>query len=362
MSKMRRWKSAWRLIPLFALLTFVLTGCGLENLTALDPKGPVAEKQLSVIYLSLIVMIGVFVTVAIIYVFVLVRFRKRPGQTGVPKQVEGNHKLEIIWTVIPFILLIIIAIPTVKYTFELDKDYSNDPNALQVKVTGHQFWWEFEYMNEKINTSQDLIIPTGRTIAFHLESADVIHSFWVPALGGKKDTNPGMTNMHYLKADEPGTYYGKCAELCGDSHALMEFKVKAVTPEEFDRWISRMKSPTAAPTSVLAQEGEKIFKDQCLACHAIYNTQTKQVEGGKVAPNLVDYANRSTVAGILINRSPEDLKNNLKTWLDDPQAVKPGNLMPNPKNVPGSKMEQSLDLNDQQINALVEYLAGQTQK
>lgn len=333
----------------------------MENLTALDPKGPIAEKSLSVIYLSLIVMIGVFAVVMIIYVYVLVRFRKRPGQTGVPKQVEGNHKLEIIWTVIPFILLIVIAIPTVIYTFEMDKDYSNDPDALQVKVTGHQFWWEFEYMNEKVTTAQDLLIPVGRTIAFHLESADVIHSFWVPTLGGKKDTNPGMTNMHYLKADKPGVYYGKCAELCGESHALMDFKVNAVTPEEFDRWIASMKRPTSAPVSAQAVEGEKIFKDKCLACHAIYNSQSKQIEGGKVGPSLIDYANRSTVAGILFNREPEDLKNNLKTWLDDPQAVKPGNLMPNPKDVPGSKMETNLELNDQQINALVEYLAGQKQ-
>jgi len=362
MSEMSRWQSAWRLIPLMAILTFMLTGCGMENLTALDPKGPVAEKQLSVIYIALIVMIGVFTVVAVIYVYVLVRFRKRANQTGLPKQVEGNHKLEIVWTVIPFLLLLVIAVPTVKYTFELDKDYSKDPNALQVKVTGHQFWWEFEYMNEKVTTAQDLIIPTGRTIAFHLEAADVIHSFWVPALGGKKDNNPGMTNMHYLRADEPGTYYGKCAELCGESHALMDFKVIAVTPDEFDRWITAMKTPPAAAASAQAQEGEKIFKDKCLACHAVYNTQSKQVEGGKVAPNLVNYANRSTVAGILFNREPEDLKNNLKKWLSDPQSVKPGNLMPNPKEVPGSKMETNLGLSDQQIDALVEYLASQKQQ
>lgn len=356
---MRRWQSAWRLIPLFAVLTFVLTGCGLENLTALDPKGPVAEKQLSVIFISLIVMIGVFLTVTIIYVYVLIRFRKRPGQTGYPKQVEGSHKLEVIWTVIPFILLIIIAVPTVKYTFELDRDLSKDPNALQVKVTGHQFWWEFEYLNEKIVTAQDLVIPTGRTISFHLESADVIHSFWVPALGGKKDTNPGMTNMMYLQADEPGVYYGKCAELCGTSHGLMEFKVKAVTPDEFQRWVAGMQSPTVAASSTLAKEGEKIFRDNCIACHAVYNPQTKTIEGTKAAPSLVNYADRLTIAGIIANREPGDFKANLKTWLKDPQAVKPGNLMPNPMDVPGSKMEASFGLNEQQINALVEYLAGQ---
>lgn len=342
-------------------MTFLLSGCGLENLSALDPKGPVADKQLSLIIISLSVMIGVFVVVAIIYVYVLIRFRKRPGQTGVPKQVEGSHKLEIIWTVIPFILLFVIAVPTVKYAFELDRDYSKDPNALQVKVTGHQFWWEFEYMNEKIVTAQDLVIPTGRTVAFHLESADVIHSFWVPALGGKKDTNPGMTNMLALRADEPGVYYGKCAELCGASHALMDFKVKAVTPEEFDRWVASMKAPNTATASAQYQEGEQIFKKSCIGCHAVYDPQTKQVAGGKTAPNLVNYAERLTVAGILFNKEPGDLKKNLKKWLSDPQAVKPGNLMPNPKEVPGSKMETNLGLNDKQIDALVEYLANQKQ-
>lgn len=334
----------------------------MENLSALNPKGPVAEKQLSVILISLGVMIGVFAVVMIIYVYVLVRFRKRPGQTGVPKQVEGSHKLEIIWTTIPFLLLIVIAVPTVLYTFELDKDYSNDPDALQVRVTGHQYWWEFDYLNEEVSTAQDLIIPAGRTISFHLESADVIHSFWVPALGGKKDTNPGMTNMMYLKANEPGVYYGKCAELCGPSHGLMEFKVKAVTPEEFDRWIAGLKTPTAsAPLSAKAVEGEKVFKDQCLSCHAIYNPQSKQVEGGRSGPNLVNYADRLTVAGILANRDDNgvDLKNNLKKWLEDPQAVKPGNLMPNPMPVTNSPMKVDLGLNEQQVDALVEYLAAQ---
>ncbi|MDF2814736.1 MAG: cytochrome c oxidase subunit 2 precursor [Paenibacillus sp.] len=359
---MKRWQFVWRLVPLLAMMTFILSGCGVDEITTLNPKGPVAEKQLWLILISLAVMIGVFIVVAIIYVYVLVRFRKRPGQTGVPKQVEGNHKLEIIWTVIPFILLFIIAIPTVKYTFELDKDYSNDPNALQVKVTGHQFWWEFEYMNEKIITAQDLVIPTDRTISFHLESADVNHSFWVPTLGGKKDNNPGLTNMHYLVADEPGVYYGKCAELCGTSHALMDFKVKAVTPDEFERWIAGMKSPNNTVTSSLALEGEQVFKKSCIGCHAIYDNQQKQIVGGKVAPSLVNYANRETVAGILFNRDPGDFNKNLSTWLHDPQEVKPGNLMPNPKDVPGSKMETSLGLTDKQIDALVEYLAGQKQK
>ena len=351
------------------IMASILSGCGLENLSALKPKGPVAEKEFLLIMIALAVMIFVFLVVAVIYVYVLVRFRKRPGQTGYPEQVEGSHKLEIIWTVIPFILLIVIAIPTIKYTYELDRDYSNDPDALQVKVIAHQFWWEFEYLNEKIVTAQDLVIPTGKTISLHLESADVVHSFWVPALAGKKDNNPGMTNMFYLKADTPGVYYGKCAELCGQSHGLMEFKVKAVTPDEFDRWVTAMQTPTATPATALAQQGEKVFKDKCIACHAVYDSATKQIAGSRAGPSLVNLANRETIAGILQNREqgatavdPEAVKKNIRTWLEDPQAVKPGNLMPNPKDVPGSKMEMSLGLSDQDIDALVEYLSGLKQQ
>ena len=245
---MRRWQSAWRLIPLMAVLTFVLTGCGLENLTALDPKGPVAEKQLSVIYLSLIVMIGVFAVVMIIYVYVLVRFRKRPGQSGIPKQVEGNHKLEIIWTVIPIILLVILGVPTIKSVFGLAEDYTKDPNAIQVKVTAHQYWWEFEYPNEGVKTAQELIIPNDAVISIEAKTADVLHSFWIPSLAGKIDTNPGgNVNTMYFKAPKEGVYLGKCAELCGPSHALMDFKVKSVDRASYDRWVAAQKAPVALP-------------------------------------------------------------------------------------------------------------------
>lgn len=356
---MSRWRYVWRLLPLFAAFAFILTGCGKENLSALMPKGPVAKDQFWLVTLSFAIMLFVLVVVFLIYIYVLIRFRKRKDQTEYPKQVEGSHTLEVVWTVIPFVLLIILAVPTIALTFKLDKDYSNDPNALQIKVTGHQFWWEFEYLNEKITTAQDLYIPTGRTVSFHLETADVIHSFWVPALGGKKDTNPGMTNMLYLKADEPGVYYGKCAELCGASHALMEFKVIAVTPSEFDAWVAGMKAPASANAALTgaAAEGEAIFKKSCIGCHAVPDRQTKAVTGGKLGPSLVGFADRKTVAGILLNEKPEDFKKNLKEWLSDPQEVKPGNRMPNPKKVPGSRMEQDLGLDDRQIDALVEYLS-----
>jgi cytochrome c oxidase subunit II len=332
---MSGWKKAWRLLPLFAVVMLALTGCGDPYLSALEPKGPVAEAQLSLVKLSFFIMIGVFLIVMAIYTYVLIKFRKRPGQTGIPKQIEGNHKLEIIWTVIPIILLLILAVPTVITTFHLAEKSTGD-DVVKVKVTAHQFWWEFEYPDLKIATGQELYIPTGKKIEFDLTSADVIHSFWVPALGGKTDTNPGQTNHMWLQADQPGIYKGKCAELCGPSHALMDFKVVAVQPTEFTTWVDKMKaSANRQPTTASAQAGAQTFKQNCMACHAIGG------QGGKLGPNLTAFGDRDRVAGIL-----DPTKENIVRWIKNPQDVKPGNKMP----TFGGK------LSDQDISNLADYL------
>jgi cytochrome c oxidase subunit 2 len=331
-----RWQLNWRLLSMLMALALVLTGCGKENLSTLIPHGPVAEKQFFLMVLTSSIMTGVFLIVIIILTYVLIRYRQRPGQTGIPKQVEGSHKLEILWTVIPFLLLIVMAVPTVAIAFDLAKEYSNK-DALQVKVTAHQFWWEFEYPDLGIVTAQDLYIPAGKKVEFTVNSADVIHAFWIPALGGKIDTNPGLTNKIWLQADKPGTYFGKCAELCGASHALMDFKVQALEPAAFDAWAKSMKAAEAAPAATAtaaAAQGQEIFKKSCMGCHAIGN------EGGKLAPNLTNFAERLKVAGIR-----ENTKENVAEWLTDPQKVKPGNTMPN------------LHLSPDQVNALVEYLS-----
>lgn len=336
-----RWLN-WRLLSLVMGMALVLSGCGRENLSALVPKGPVAEQQFFLMGLTSAIMIGVFIIVMIIFAYVLIRYRRRPGQTGIPKQVEGSHKLEILWTVVPFLLLIVMAVPTVAIGFDLAKEYSNK-EAVQVNVTAHQFWWEFEYPDLGVRTAQELFIPAGKKIQFNVTSADVVHAFWVPALGGKIDTNPGMTNKIWLQADEPGTYYGKCAELCGASHALMDFKVQALEASAFDAWAKKMKAATEAPAPVPsatatatanAQQGYDTFKQSCIGCHAIGS------EGGKLGPNLTNFGERLLVAGIRPNNKEE-----LAAWLKNPQEVKPGNTMPN------------LNLNDEQVNALVEYLS-----
>jgi len=330
---MKSWQT-WRQLILFALLTLVLSGCGIQELSALRPQGPVAEMQFDLMKLSFSIMIGVFVVVMLIFTYVLIRYRKRPGQEGIPKQVEGSHTLEILWTVIPFLLLIVLAVPTVTTGFTLHKEYDNK-QALQVKVIAHQFWWEFEYPDLGVATAQDLVLPAGKKVQFDVTSADVMHAFWIPALGGKIDTNPGLDNKIWLQADKPGIYYGKCAELCGASHALMDFKVEVLPQDEFDAWAKKMKTVQSQPASASATaQGQEIFKKSCLGCHAVGG------EGGKLGPNLTNFADRMRVAGILEN-NPE----NLTKWLKDPQQVKPGNNMPN------------LNLSDDQVKALVEYMS-----
>ncbi|UFJ42335.1 cytochrome c oxidase subunit II [Brevibacillus humidisoli] len=334
---LNRWQHVWRLLALSIVTALMLTGCGDPTLSALIPSGPVAEEQLTLIKLSLFIMVGVIVVVMLIFAYVIIRYRKKPGQTGIPEQVEGNTKLEIIWTVIPIILLFILAVPTVMTTFTLAKDYSDEEGVVNVKVTAHQFWWEFEYPDLGVATAQDLYIPTGKRVMFQLTSKDVVHSFWVPSLGGKTDNVPGLVNKMWLQADKEGVYQGKCAELCGASHALMDFKVVAVSPQEFDSWVEKMKAGPAEPATATAKEGQQVFQQSCIGCHAVGN------QGGKLGPNLTAFGDREKLAGILEN-NPELLKQ----WIANPNQFKEGNRMP-------AFGEQ---LNEEQIDALAEYLSG----
>ncbi|MDQ0196323.1 cytochrome c oxidase subunit II [Paenibacillus wynnii] len=342
---MKTWQAVKRLLPMMSVFALILAGCGREDLSVLRPQGPVAESSLGLIKLSITIMIVVLLIVFAIAAFVMIRFRRKPNQTEIPEQVEGSFKLEILWTVIPLILVVVLAIPTVKQVFAAGNDHSNDKNAVKVKVTGHQYWWEFEYGDYGVITAQDLVIPTGKDIAFELITKDVLHSFWVPSLSGKIDTNPaGTINRFSFSAPKEGVYRGKCAELCGPSHGFMEFKVKAVSNEEFEKWIESRKAPAVLPEDPALA---KTFKDQCLQCHAVGD------QGIANAPDLTGIGSREAIAGILINDDTREdgapVEENLKTWLHDPQSVKPGNLMPNPKD---------LGLSDAEIDGIAEYLAN----
>jgi cytochrome c oxidase subunit 2 len=324
---MKQWKTAGRIALLLTMMSTLLAGCG----GVFDPQGPVAKDQYFLIVLSFLIMIVVLIIVFALFFYVLVRFRKRRGQTGYPEQVEGNHKLEIIWTVIPFIIVMVLAVITVGYTFKAERQTDIEGN-MQIKVIAHQFWWEFIYTDLDVRTAQDLVIPENAWITVELESADVLHSFWIPQLAGKMDTNPGITNRMSFKSDVAGKVFkGKCAELCGASHALMDFKVVTTTAEEFDAWVAKMKTPVE--TTPATEAGSQVFTNKCLECHAI------TVDNVGAGPNLAGFANREKVAGYRENNEEW-----LRKWINDPQEVKPGTMMP------------KVPLTDQELDDLVLYL------
>ncbi|NBJ70772.1 MULTISPECIES: cytochrome c oxidase subunit II [Clostridia] len=316
---MKGWMGKFKFVFLLSFLTIILAGCGKENLTALVPKGYGAESSMNLIILSTVIMTFVFIVVLSIYSIALIRFRKKKGQEGyIPKQVEGSKKLETIWTVIPIILVLILAVPTVAATFDL-ADESGKSEHINIDVTGNQYWWHFSYANEEIQTSQDLYIPTGKKVYLNMKSSDVIHSLWVPSISGKMDVNPENENTMYIEANEEGVYWGKCAELCGPSHSLMDFKVIAVSPEEYEQWVSDMQAvdPKEEPQDAVAQDGKAAMEaNNCLSCHAIGSSPNA------VGPNLTNFGDRTKIAGYL-----ETNKENLVDWLLNPESIKPGNLM-----------------------------------
>ncbi|MFE8695321.1 cytochrome c oxidase subunit II [Cytobacillus sp. FJAT-53684] len=345
----------WRLVSLFALLTLLLSACsGQPYLSTLQPAGEVAQKQYDLMVLSTVIMVAVMAVVAVIFVVVLVKYRRKDEK--IPKQVEGNHALEIIWTVIPILLILIISIPTVTAIFKFadvdameKKNEDGTSDALVVNVRANLYWWEFEYPNEKIVTSQELIVPTDEKVYFNLISSDVKHSFWIPAVGGKMDNNTENVNKFWLefdseKADPNQLFQGRCAELCGPSHALMDFKVKAIARADFDQWVTNMQGIEEAEvaTTDLAQQGQEIFNQSCIGCHAVTPSNGAPAEA-RLAPNLTNFGDRSIIAGYL-----EHDEENLKKWLANPETFKPGNKMT------GTYGE----LTPEQLDALTAYLMG----
>lgn len=356
---MKKWQPSWRLLALFSLLTLLLAGCGEPYLSTLTPAGEVAAKQYDLMMLSTIIMVLVIAVVSIIFFVVIIKFRMKKGQEDfVPKQVEGSHTLEVIWTVIPIILLIVLAIPTVKATFDLAdvkpmEEGTRDKNAVVVNVRASLYWWEFEYPDHKIVTGQELVVPTDERVYFNLKASDVKHSFWIPAAGGKIDTNTDGKNEFWLEFDSKkvaeatkskGVLYGKCAELCGPSHALMDFKVKALPRAEFDKWVENVKAQKGkATTTASATEGEKVFQKSCVACHAVAG-QDARPEAARTAPSLATFGDRNRIAGIL-----DFNKDEFKNWLRHSDEIKPGNKMP---------VFTEQQLSDAEVDALADYLFG----
>ena len=342
----------WRLFSLLTVMTVFLSACGEEYLSTLRPAGPVGEEQLNILLLSIVIMALVVVVVSTIYLVAFFKFRRaKVGENHMPKQVEGSHTLEVIWTVIPIILLLILAVPTLNSTYKFadvaamdEVDEDGNKTALTVNVTAKLYWWEFEYPDLGIITAQELVVPTGEKVYFNLIASDVKHSFWIPAVGGKMDTNVDGINKFYLQFDKEsvglndgeGVFYGKCAELCGPSHALMDFKVKALEPSAFDAWVAAMKATEGNTASADSSDvGEATFANSCLGCHAV-----SAVAGAGMGPNLTTFGDRNRLAGFM-EHSAEETAN----WIIDPEKYKPGNTMTGKYNV-----------SPEEAKAIAEYL------
>lgn len=284
----------------------------------LNPQGPIARDINNLFRPVFWIAVAVFVIVEGLIVFAILRFRDREGRSD-PQQTHGNSRLEIAWTIAPALVLAAIAFPTVATIFRLSA--SQEANQVKVKVIGHQWWWEYRYEDAQpeIVTANELVIPVDRPVFLELESADVIHSFWVPELAGKQDVVPGRTNALNLLADKPGEYYGQCAEFCALSHANMRLRVIAKEEADFERWVRNQQSPPIESAET-AQGRNLFFSSQCIQCHAISGTQAR----GTLGPDLTHFASRGTFAGSMFDRNEE----NLRDWIARSPELKPGSDMP----------------------------------
>ncbi len=228
-------------MPCLCLLVLAVAGCSPDGYpqTALRPLSDFARIGDHVQDQTFYWALGVFVLVEGALLYAIFRFRGRPDDPE-PRQIHGNTMVEIIWTVIPALILAAIAVPTVKGIFEVNG--TPQGNLLEVEVVGHQWWWEFRYPQYGIVTANELVIPAGRTVHFKENSVDVVHSWWPPRFAGKRDVFPGRETRIWFKADSTGLYPGQCAEFCGIQHARMAFHVRSETPEAFEAWAAHMQT------------------------------------------------------------------------------------------------------------------------
>jgi cytochrome c oxidase subunit 2 len=368
----------WRLAALALPLVLALGGCSIGGkhfpLDTLNPKGPEARTIDNLANPVFLVAGVVFLFVQGGVLFLAWKFRKRKGDDGSvpPPQVHGNTVLEIGWTVLPALILLVVGIGSVLTILDLD-DHPKD--AMHVTVIGQQWWWEYRYDvdsdgTDDIITANDLVIPAGVPVDLTITSRDVIHSFWIPALNGKRDAVPGRTAPLLIEADAPGVIRGQCTEFCGLSHGYMRMRVVSLSSSDYAAWQENQLALAAAPTGEQALRGRDTFRTSCSQCHHVRGAEgndaeykgTATVSGS--APDLTHFASRGVFAGGVFDLWDDANGNNevdidelggtlnvadLKAWLADPPGRKPmaaddGRGMPN------------LGLTQAQIDDLIAYL------
>jgi cytochrome c oxidase subunit II len=313
----------WWRSGLAVAATCVLSSCtGWQS--SLDAQGSQSLEIRRLLLIFTAVAVVVWLSVILVMLFALVR-RKRRGEQpldlhqGFERTAGGVILVCGMLTVATVLVLSVISYGAQRTVFP------NGPAAVTVKITGHQWWWDVEYQADSphltFRTANEIRVPVGQPVTVQLESADVIHSFWVPSLTGKMDLITGQQNSVQFTANNPGVYRGQCAEFCGTQHAHMAFIVKALPPDEYGRWRDHQNQSAPEPKDPLSIRGEQLFRGKgCGLCHTIRGT----LAGGQLGPDLTHLASRETIAAGTLPQNP----GNLAAWISDPQHIKPGNLMP----------------------------------
>ena len=371
-----------RTAPL-ASLALLLSACASDApQDTLEPEGPIARTIDNLVNPVFIVAGIVFVIIELGTVLMVRKFRLRKDEDPdeLPPQTHGNFKLEIAWTIAPAVLLAVVGVATVATVFEVDA--AADEATMTVKVVGQQWWWEYQYDTDEdgeadIVTANDLVIPAQTTVKLEIESRDVIHSFWIPKLNGKKDAVPGRTHQLTVESDGAGTFVGQCTEYCGLSHAYMRQRLVALDQADFDAWAANQLQEARMPTDPVAAAGAELFAGTCSRCHLARGINDQEYEDAGSgddlvsghAPDLTHFATRGAFAGAIFNTWETDNddgivqwdeiggtmnKADLEAWLRNPPEEKP--MAPaDPETTDIGRGMPDLNLTEEQIDQLVAF-------
>jgi cytochrome c oxidase subunit 2 len=339
----KRWRASRAAAPALLTLASLQSGCG--RWPSLAPATPQGDAIIGLFNLVLLLSAAVLALVMGLLLFVLLRFRRRPGEPlAPPSRVRGDRKLELLWTAGPLALVVVLFVAAVQTMRTVAAQ--SDPAEQDVEVIGHQWWWEYRYSDARgvtpIFAANELHLPVEVSTRLLLSSQDVQHDFWVPQFGWKRDLYPGRTNTLGVRLRELGVFDGACAEYCGAQHAWMRIRVVAEPRDRFEAWLRNQAQPARPPVSSAEQRGQQVFlANTCVNCHAIGGTSAI----ARVGPDLTHFGSRSLLGSGVANNTPAELDQ----WIRNPHEVKPGVLMPG-----------YTSLSDEDVRALVTYLQSLT--
>jgi cytochrome c oxidase subunit II len=332
----------------FCIFNFAfLSGCRGEQ-SVLSPAGPQAGHVSRLWWLMFYVEAGVFLLVCIAVLIAIFRRRRERKKSGdepdtSPDPQREQRMTRVIMGAVGVTLVILFVFLIASFTTGRGLYSPSDSQALSIKITGHQWWWDVEYdavpASNIVHTANEIHIPVGQLVKFRLTADDVIHSFWVPNLSGKKDLIPGHEIILEFQANSPGEFRGQCAEFCGYQHAHMGLTIIAEPPDKFYEWMNGQRTPAAQPANESEQRGQQVFLNSpCIMCHTIRGTDA----GGRLAPELTHLASRKTIAASTLPNT----RGHLGGWIINSQEIKPGNHMP------------PVPLSSEELQALLDYLGS----